>query len=132
MSMFRDFFEELQTELMGIGLTVEIGVPNDPKEEKEELIIYLSFVNIENIDRQTNYARIRVLITAFIGKDKLGDHETNLDALEALDDIINYLDDNKRSYNLVATPESTTNNIWSAFKITLRPFLMYECPVGLS
>lgn len=131
--MFRAFFEELQTELMGIGLTVEVGAPNDPKEEPEDdIIIYLSFVNIESIDRQNNYARIRVLVTAFVKKEDLGESETNLDAIEALDDIINYLDDNKRSYNLIATPESMTNNIWSAFKITLRPFLMYECPVSLS
>ena len=137
--MFRAFFEELQTELSGIGPTVKVANPPTPengKRDEVEVAIYLTFVNIESIDRINNYAKIRVLITAYY-KDKPADdnedevESLNLEALETLDDIINYLNENKRNYNLIATPESTTNNIWSTFRTQLRPFLMYECPVSL-
>ena len=137
--MLREFFETLQDELSGIGPTVKVAIP--PKENsspdgegessKEEITIYLTCVNMEKIDRVNNYVKIRVLITAYY-KEELEGETMYLDALEALDDIINYLDENKRNYNLIATPESMTNNIWSTFRTQLRPFLMYECPVSLA
>lgn len=133
--MFRDFFDALKIELMGVIPEVRIGAPREDKEGKlNELTVYLSFVNIENVDRQRGVAVIRVLITAFEpNKDNADEKEKyELAAIEAIDEIFSYLEENKKSYHLVATPENLTNNIWSAFRIPLRPFLVYECPVRLS
>ena len=144
--MFRDFFESLKVELRGVFPHVMVGIPHSPKEVSDNsvndtseldngLTIYLTFVNIEKIEKinlQTSIATIKVLITAFLKDKDLHDEEKQLEALEAIDEIIFFLHENERKYNLVATPESTTNNIWSSFRIPLRPFLLYECPVTLN
>ena len=134
--MFRDFFEDLKVELAGVIPEVRIGVPKEDKDSKlEDTTVYITFVNIENIDRQREIAVIRVLITVFSPKaegDQDQEEENELAAIEAIDEIFMYLENNRRNYNLVATPENLINNIWSALKIPLRPFLVYECPVKLS
>jgi len=134
--MFRNFFESLKIELTGMGQEVKVGIPHKPNgddgNQGEDITIYLTFVNIERIERQAGRAVIRILITAFIKESKLVTEEAQLDAFQAIDEIIGYLEENRRSYTLVPTPENMTNNIWSAFRIPLRPFLVYECPVSLS
>jgi hypothetical protein len=132
--MFRDFFDNLKIELAGVVPEVRIGVPREDA-DLEETTIYITFVNIESIDRQRRVANIKVLITAFIPKTE-GDQETNeaneIAAIDAIDEVFMYLEENKRSYTLVATTENLLNNIWSALRVSLRPFLVYECPVKLS
>ena len=132
--MFRDFFENLKVELAGVVPEVRIGVPKE-NAELEDITIYITFVNIENIDRQREVAKIKVLITAFIPKAE-GDQEANeaneIAAIDAIDEVFMYLEENRRSYTLVATAENLLNNIWSALRVPLRPFLVYECPVKLS
>lgn len=135
--MFRTFFEDLKVELSGIIPEVRIGIPKEDKDDTRELddtTVYLSFINIENIDRQRDIAIIRVLITVFVPKvEDLEEEETNeLAAVEAIDEIFRYLENDRRSYNLIATSENLMNNIWSALRIPLRPFLIYECPINLS
>jgi hypothetical protein len=144
--MLRDFFESLKDELMGIFPHVMVGIPHTSKEDPsnpandvtdsdDNLIIYITFINIEKIEQiglQSSIATIRVLFTAFLKDKDLQDEEKQLMALDAIDEIILYLNENKKKYNLVATPENVTNNIWSSFRIPLRPFLLYECPVNLN
>ena len=134
--MFREFFDALKIELKGIVPEVRIGVPRDDKESKmEDITVYITFVNIDKIDRQRKIAVIRVLITAF-GPKAEGDEdkkeEYEIEAIDAIDEVFMYLEENRKNYNLIATPENLTNNIWSAFRIPLRPFLVYECPVSIS
>lgn len=139
--MLRDFFESLKIELAGISPDIQVGIPYAEREGVEqpgEVTIYITFINIEKIEKKAHaggvasIATIRVLFTAFIRDKQLHEEEEQFKALEALDNIITYLDNNKRSYNLIATTENGTNNIWSAFRIPLRPFLVYECPVNLT
>jgi len=133
--MFKDFFEDLKVELSGIIPEVRIGVPKEDKENKLDAVtVYLTFINIENIDRQRDMAVIRVLISVF-GPNSNGDmdeeEENELTAIEAIDEIFSYLENNRRNYILMPTTENLINNIWSTLKIPLRPFLVYECPVNL-
>ena len=144
--MFRDFFDSLKVELMGVFPHVQVGIPhsskentsnpeNDVSELDDGLTIYITFINIEKIEKidlQSSIATIKVLFTAFLKDKDLHDEEKQLAALDAIDEIILYLNENKKKYNLVATPENMTNNIWSSFRIPLRPFLLYECPVNLN
>lgn len=133
-NMFKDFFESLKVELTGVAPDVKVGIPYSTKNgaPSKEVTIYITFINIERIDRLTSTANIRVLFTAYIREDELDEEAVQLDALDAIDDIISYLSENKSSYTLIPTPENMTNNIWSAFRIPLRPFLIYECPVSLA
>jgi hypothetical protein len=139
--MLRDFFESLKIELAGIFPNIQVGIPYTAKEvmgQTKGITIYITFVNIEKIEKKANagginsIATIRVLFTAFIKDEELQDEVVQMDALGALDNIITYLDNNKRSYNLIATTENGTSNIWSAFRIPLRPCLVYECAVNLT
>jgi len=143
--MFRAFFDTLKTELTGVADNVRIGIPHTDKSKSDDtgldieantsgVTLYITFVNIENLARGTGAGRatIRVLFTAFVGEEDLQDEDMHLEALDILDEVVDYLDDNRRSYNLIATPEQMTNNMWSSFRIPLRPFLVYECPIQLN
>lgn len=140
--MLRDFFESLKIELAGICPDIKVGIPYAERELRsppEEDTVFITFINIEKIEKKANaggitsMANIRVLFTTYIKDGEREDEEEKqLKELETLDKIITYLDNNKRSYNLIATTENGTSNIWSAFRIPLQPFLVYECPVDLT
>ncbi len=131
--MIKDFLEALKVELTGVIPDVRIGFPREDKESKlEDVTIYISPVNIDNTDRQRDVAIIRVVLSAFgpkIEGDEDKKEEYELEAIAAIDEVFLYLDENRKTYNLIATPENLS--IWSSFRIPLRPFLVYECSVNL-
>ena len=141
--MVSELFTELEDELMGLDNvgSVRVGVPVEARNaeiggDDDKLIVYLTFLNLESVDRvqKRKQARVRIMITAYYrdeDQDDANDDSKAKLALEAIDDILQRLADNARQFVLVATPEHTANSIWSSLRVGLRPFLVYECPVSI-
>ncbi len=137
--MLNDLFEELEAELQGIDsdeASIRVGTPHDLRvgiddANGSKITVYLTFLNLESVDHYKNQARVRIMITTYYSDDNQEDEIPN-EAIKILDEILELLADNKSKYSLVATPEHSANNIWSALRVGLRPFLVYECPVQLT
>lgn len=136
--MIHETIQHIAEELYGMPdvADVKIGVPHEPSIQEDQggssITVFLTFLNLESIDRHRKQAKIRVMLTAYYPDAEAGVEDVQVHALEALDHIIQYLSDRQQEYVLIATPDHAANNIWSSLRMGLRPFLVYECQMPLS